>query len=172
MIPTVDGADEQHPDTTEIKIIKIILKNILKMKLKKMKKIIIYTGLILAIPFLLKAQYTGGIGNGDASAGISNVPLPVQKISSELPTEYGLCQNYPNPFNSVTKIKLQVTSYKFVKLVVYDLLGKEVATLVNEELKAGVYEVRFNAGDLPSGVYFYKLETGNIKETKKMLIQK
>ena len=93
-------------------------------------------------------------------------------INKPIVNEYSLMQNYPNPFNSITKIQLQVASYKFVKLVVYDLLGKEVATLVNEELKAGVYEVRFNAGDLPSGVYFYKLETGNIKETKKMLIQK
>ena len=72
----------------------------------------------------------------------------------------------------MTKIRLLVKDYKFVKLIVYDVLGKEVATLVNEKLKAGVYEVRFDAGDLPSGVYFYKLETGNIKETKKMLLTK
>ena len=172
MIPTVDGADEQHPDTTENKIIKIILKNILKMKLKKMKKIIIYAGLMLAIPFLLKAQYTGGIGNGDASGGILNVPLPVQKISSELPAEYGLCQNYPNPFNSITNVKFQMVNSGNVKLVFYDLLGKEVATLVNEELKAGVYEVRFDASDLPSGIYFYKLETNNYSDIKKMIILK
>ena len=107
-----------------------------------------------------------------ASVSVKNEPLSINLISAKVPDKFELFQNYPNPFNSVTKIKLQVTSDKFVKLIVYDVLGKEVATLVNEELKAGVYEVRFDAGDLPSGVYFYKLETGNIKETKKMLIQK
>lgn len=151
-----------------------------------MKKTTIYLGILLTLPVLLNAQYMGGIGNGDATSGISNVPLPVQKISVELPAEYELCQNYPNPFNPVTKIKFKVASsspYPLqrgtpVTLKVFDMLGKEVATLVNEELKAGVYEVRFDARlggsstDLPSGVYFYKIETGNFTETKKMTLLK
>ncbi|MBN1633778.1 MAG: T9SS type A sorting domain-containing protein [Ignavibacteria bacterium] len=137
-----------------------------------MKKIIITAGLILTIPFLLKAQYTGGIGNGDASAGVSNVPLPVQKISVELPAEYELCQNYPNPFNSMTNVKWQMLNAGAVKIIVYDLLGKEVATLVNEELQTGVYQVRFDAENLTSGVYYYRLETNKFSETKKMTILK
>ena len=96
------------------------------------------------------------------------------------PENYILSQNYPNPFNPVTKIKFTVASTSPYPLQrgtpvtkkVYDLLGKVVTTLVNEELKAGMYQVRFDADDLPSGVYFYKLETSNIKETKKMLILK
>ena len=144
-----------------------------------MKKIT-YIGLILAIPVLLKAQYSGGIGNGDATAGILNVPLPVQKISVELPAEYELFQNYPNPFNPVTKIKFKVAStspYPLqrgtrVTLKVFDLLGKEVTTLINEELQPGTYEVSFNAIDLPSGVFFYRLETNKFSNIKKMIILK
>lgn len=95
------------------------------------------------------------------------------------PSEYELKQNYPNPFNPTTKIKFTIpsrTEYysvpQIVTLKVYDVLGNEVATLVNEEKAAGSYEVEFNAARLSSGIYFYKLQAENFVETKKMLLVK
>ena len=87
-----------------------------------------------------------------------------------LPTEYSLFQNYPNPFNPSTRIKYQVSSISFVSLVVFDILGNEIETLVNEEKPAGTYELTWYAGNLPSGVYFYKIQAGDFIETKKMLL--
>lgn len=89
---------------------------------------------------------------------------------SDFPAGYSLLQNYPNPFNSKTVIKFQAPSNGFVKLIVYDLLGKEIQTLVNEEKLPGIYEVIFNASSLTSGVYFYKLTTDNFIEIKKMVL--
>jgi hypothetical protein len=99
--------------------------------------------------------------------------------------EFYLEQNYPNPFNPSTKIKFTIPSVgtslmKFVQLKVYDVLGNEVAILVNEEKSAGSYEVEFSASGLTSGIYFYKLTAGNpstgsgqvFTETKKMLLMK
>ena len=90
---------------------------------------------------------------------------------------YKLFQNYPNPFNPSTTIKYSIPSvethnHASVQLVVYDILGKEVATLVNKEQQPGSYEVKFNASDLPSGIYFYKISDGSFIETKKMLLLK
>jgi hypothetical protein len=106
-------------------------------------------------------------------------PTDVKK-SSLIAEEYRLYQNYPNPFNPNTKIKFTIPQeerreMKDVALKVYDILGNEVATLVNEEKPAGTYEVEFSVGQsgsagLPSGVYFYQLQTGNFVETKKMLL--
>ena len=104
----------------------------------------------------------------------------VQSTQSALPLGYSLAQNYPNPFNPSTSIQYAVSSRQFVSLKVYDVLGNEVATLVNEEKPAGSYTVEFSAlggsgsgGDassLSSGIYFYRLEAGNFSETKKMII--
>jgi hypothetical protein len=93
-------------------------------------------------------------------------------ISNNVPDKYLLYQNYPNPFNPSTNIKYQITDNNFVTLKVFDILGKEVATLVNENLKAGEYEVTFNGSGLPSGIYFYKLNTENFFETKRMILIK
>ncbi len=89
-----------------------------------------------------------------------------------IPSKFALYQNYPNPFNPSTKIKYQIPEVSFVTLKVYDVLGKEVAALVNEEKQAGNYEVEFNAINLPSGIYFYRLQTGNFVATKKMVLMK
>jgi hypothetical protein len=97
-----------------------------------------------------------------------------------LPTEFTLEQNYPNPFNPSTKIKYRVPSVianevkqsQFVTLMVYDVLGNEVTTLVNEEKPAGSYEVQFDASSLSSGAYFYMLKAGNNIQTKKMILLK
>lgn len=90
----------------------------------------------------------------------------------QLPTEFALMQNYPNPFNPSTRIKYSVPQSSNVELKVFDILGNEVATLVNEEQSAGNYKVNFDAAGLSSGMYFYKLQTDNFVETKKMLLLK
>ncbi len=102
----------------------------------------------------------------------TNFIIGVNNISTEIPDNFSLSQNYPNPFNSMTNIKFKVASSKLIKLVVYDLLGREIKTLVNEMLQPGDYSVRFDAVDLPSGVYFYRLKAGDFSETKKMVLTK
>ena len=88
------------------------------------------------------------------------------------PNSFGLSQNYPNPFNPSTAISYQLSAVSEVRLVVFDLLGREVATLVNEKKEAGNYTVSFNGANLTSGVYFYKLSAGNFSEIKKMTLVK
>ena len=88
------------------------------------------------------------------------------------PVEFNLSQNYPNPFNPATMIKYSLPEAGHVSLKVYNVIGKEVETLVNDEKPAGTYEVNFDAAQLPSGIYFYQLKTGNFVETKKMVYQK
>lgn len=90
----------------------------------------------------------------------------------EIPNYYSLGQNYPNPFNPSTVIKFTLPKTENVKLVVFDILGKEVKTLVNEERTPGVYEINFDASSLSSGVYFYRLVAGSYTAAKKMLIIK
>jgi photosystem II stability/assembly factor-like uncharacterized protein len=95
----------------------------------------------------------------------------VREITDEeLPTDFVLYQNYPNPFNPTTSIKFTIANLRFTILKVYNVLGKEVATLVNEELPAGEYEIEFNASTLASGIYFYELSAGKFSETKKMVL--
>ena len=91
---------------------------------------------------------------------------------NQIPNEYSLSQNYPNPFNPSTSIKFSILTSELVTLKVFDVLGNEVATLVNEEKPAGSYAVEFNASQLSSGVYFYKLEAGGFIETKKLTLIK
>jgi hypothetical protein len=86
--------------------------------------------------------------------------------------DYSLSQNYPNPFNPSTVISYQLPVISSVTLKVYDILGREVATLVNEEKPAGSYEVQFDASGLTSGIYFYQLNAGQYSETKKMILLK
>lgn len=93
-------------------------------------------------------------------------------VSNELPDVYRLYQNYPNPFNPKTKINYQLPISNYVKLVVYNVLGNEIATLVNEKQTAGTYEVEWDGSNFASGVYFYRLTTDNYTETKKMLMIK
>jgi len=88
------------------------------------------------------------------------------------PRKYQLFQNFPNPFNPITKINYQIPELSFVTLKVYDVLGSEIVTLVNEEKPIGSYEVKFDATNLPSGIYFYRIQAGSFVETKKMLLLK
>jgi hypothetical protein len=88
------------------------------------------------------------------------------------PDDFSMEQNYPNPFNPTTKIKYQIAKAGFVNLQVYDVLGNEVATLINKEMQAGSYEVEFDASILPSGIYYYTLNAGEFSQTKKMILLK
>lgn len=96
----------------------------------------------------------------------------IKTLSNEVPKKYMLHQNYPNPFNPVTNIKWQIAKVGFTKIIVFDILGKEVATLVNEKLQPGSYEVTFDGSSLSSGVYFYKLTANNFSATKKLILLK
>jgi len=96
----------------------------------------------------------------------------VSSIGVEVPESFLLKQNYPNPFNPTTNINFSIPKSGLVSLKVYDMVGKEVATLINEVKNAGNYLVGFNAANLPSGAYFYRLESGSFVETKKMLLIK
>lgn len=92
------------------------------------------------------------------------------KRDDALPQMFALHQNYPNPFNPTTKIRFMIPNSQFTSLKIYDLLSREVATLVDEEMKPGSYEVTWDASGLPSGVYFYRLATERFVETKKLLL--
>ena len=140
--------------------------------------------------FILDALPSGGFYNymkkitnlwADPSLKLKyDVTVDVDKDNETFPDDYVLYQNYPNPFNPTTKIKYTIpsvetrhaSSLQMVTLKVYDVLGNEVATLINEEKAAGEYEVEFNARNLPSAVYFYQLKAGSFVETKKMILVK
>lgn len=120
-----------------------------------------------------------GISVGDNEAEmIANMALAknkydlltvsVEKDYTTIPNNYVLNQNFPNPFNPATTIRFAIPQSEFVSLKVYDVLGNEVANLVNEELAAGSYKVQFDASSLTSGIYFYQIITTNYSETKKM----
>jgi hypothetical protein len=100
------------------------------------------------------------------------VVTAVNHNNNGVPTAYSLLQNYPNPFNPSTNIKFALPKAGIVKLVVYDLLGSEVATLVNKNMNAGSFSVDFDASNLASGVYFYKLEANGFSDVKKMMLIK
>ena len=112
------------------------------------------------------------------TGGDTSFFLPVHQISSEVPKEYILFQNYPNPFNPKTKIKYQIVKNvkhetSNVKLIIYDITGKEVIILVNGKQSAGIYEVDFTGNGYSSGIYFYSLAVeGNVIDTKKMILIK
>jgi hypothetical protein len=114
----------------------------------------------------LKGCVINGIVYGDTTlTGIDDEEKPIA-------TEFRLEQNYPNPFNPSTIINFQLPVSSDVTLKVYDILGNEIATLVNEEKPSGSYEVGFDGKGLPSGIYFYQLKSGSFVETKKMLMIK
>jgi hypothetical protein len=101
-----------------------------------------------------------------------NPPTSVEEIPGVIPNAYSLEQNYPNPFNPATLIRFSIPEQGLVSIKVFNLLGEEVATLVNGELSTGNYEVSFNGAKLSSGIYFYTITTDNFVATKKMILMK
>jgi PKD repeat protein len=101
--------------------------------------------------------------------------IGIQVISTEIPGRFELYSNYPNPFNPVTKIRFDVPNFNgegIVNITVYDILGKQTAVLVNKHLKAGKYETDWDASHFPSGIYFYRITTGDFTQTRKMILVK
>ena len=135
---------------------------------------------ILEPPFIYDSfQFTYSPGNQstgtlylDDLRTASFQPTDIKEESGLVPTQYVLEQNYPNPFNPSTQIKFSVPKASYVRVLVTDMLGREVATLVNDNLNAGNYNVNFNADALSSGIYFYSLITDNFKQSKKMILMK
>ncbi len=129
-----------------------------------------------------RVGYTSASANVTLSAGnnftINNLvftlnPLDrvgIQNIGTKVSKNFVLHQNYPNPFNPETKIRFEVVASKNVNITIFDVLGKEVATLVNKKLAPGIYEVSFDASKLSSGIYFYKLISDDFVDTKKMML--
>lgn len=101
-----------------------------------------------------------------------NLNTGITQIGSSIPEKFSLLQNYPNPFNPVTNIRFTIQKTDFVKLRIFNSLGKEVQQLANQNLNAGEYEISFDASGLTSGVYFYRLETENFTDTKRMILLK
>ncbi len=119
------------------------------------------------------------IGNGLYVVKVGS-PIGITPLSNEVPSHFNLYQNYPNPFNPSTKIKFDVATSNLtlsgakglVRLAIFDPLGREISTLVNQSLQPGSYEAEWNASNYPSGVYFYKLTSGDFSESKRMILLK
>jgi len=94
------------------------------------------------------------------------------KVSTQIPKNYALEQNYPNPFNPATTIKFALPKTSLVRLVVYDITGREIAVLVNNSLPAGYHSVQWDARNVPSGMYIYRLTAGSFTQTKRMMVIK
>jgi hypothetical protein len=135
----------------------------------------------------VRPVWTTSTGYGTSNiwtALIDTFTIGIQPVNSEMPDKFSLYQNYPNPFNPTTKIKFDIPQKTviarsratwqslMVTLKVFDILGKEIATLVNEQLSSGTYEVTFDGSNLPSGIYFYQLKTEKFSETKKLILLK
>lgn len=133
--------------------------------------------LFIAMGISADGQFIVGQGKNGTTTLDEGYLLAVNDINSVdesgyNPEGFNLEQNYPNPFNPSTSIQYQISNISNVSLKVYDVLGNEVATLVNEEKPAGSYEVEFNASQLSSGIYFYQLSSGSFMQTRKMIFAK
>lgn len=126
------------------------------------------------VPFTKLFAYVGTVSTEVTAAANHTIedPTSVNQVSTEVPDNFKLLQNFPNPFNPTTKIGFAIPKRAFVALKVFDILGKEVSTLINENLNPGIYAYSFDASALTSGIYFYKLEADGIIETKRMMLLK
>lgn len=126
-----------------------------------------------SVTYTLKGCIVNGVLYGDTSLFVG-----IQPISAEIPNQFSLFQNYPNPFNPATKIRFNIPQNEMTQrvistsLMVYDALGKEVAVLFNQQLQPGTYEADWDASAYPSGVYYYRIESGSFTEAKKMVLIK
>jgi hypothetical protein len=98
--------------------------------------------------------------------------IDIKTISTVIPENYSLSQNYPNPFNPVTNIKFQIRKSSFININIFDISGRKIENLVNQNLKPGSYEISWNAASFPSGIYFYKIITPEFTKTLKMTFLK
>ena len=143
-----------------------------------------YYPLYMPLPFQRTVPGEASLLKIDAGTVLKNVDfhLPVGDLKgilisvkpedNKLPHEYKLYMNYPNPFNPVTKIKYSIPEMNLVTLQIYDILGNEIALLVNADQAAGTYDVSFDASGFSSGIYIYRLKAGKFTSTKKMILLK
>ena len=115
--------------------------------------------------------FAGTRGSGVWKIPLSEILTDIKAYPDD-PVTFYLYQNYPNPFNPVTQINYELRMTNFVKLQVYDILGKTVAVLLNEKQSPGSYKVEFNADNLPGGVYFVRMEAGDFTDVKRMILLK
>ncbi len=126
---------------------------------------------VYALAVIGSDLYAGTMGSGLWKRSLSDMVTAVEdKNSTKQPSNFALHQNYPNPFNPTTTLSFAISYSSLVTLKVFDVLGKEIAVLVNENKPAGNYGVNFDASELSSGIYFYKLQAGNFSSTKKMVL--
>ena len=109
------------------------------------------------------------IDTSDNSFSIT-YPTEIESIIDQIPDNYALLQNYPNPFNPSTMISWQLTDSRYVELSVYNILGEKVATLVSEKQQAGQHRFEWDASNMLSGIYFYRIEAGEFQDVKKMIL--
>ena len=130
-------------------------------------------GFLEGTEYFWRLQASNVIGSGPWS-DVSRFYASVSSVKEKggLPKEFSLSQNYPNPFNPTTKIEFALPQRAQTRIIVYDVLGREIETLLNRELESGYYESNFNAINLHSGVYFYRIQSGNFIQTKKMILMK
>jgi hypothetical protein len=140
--------------------------------------------LIVRFHAMMSDTITGAlikIYNNDLNKSLVEIPVNIEMLENLVsnteenvfaPLDFSLEQNYPNPFNPSTTIKYSIKENSLVSLKIYDILGNEVAALINEVKPVGIYSVNFNSGSLSSGVYFYTLNAGSFSETRKMLLLK
>ena len=123
---------------------------------------------------LISTRYNGSNNDGyyDGLSLIADMPSNISENNLVVPNRIILSQNYPNPFNPSKTIKYGIPERSFVELRIYDILGREVTLLVNEQQEAGYYEINFNAAILSSGIYLYRLQAGDFIHTKKMILMK
>jgi len=129
------------------------------------------------IPFLADSVHVVVIDNENIrgtliSRTTEDLITGIKSLTNYIPTGFKLEQNYPNPFNPITKITYFVPRTSVIKINVYDILGNEIATLINEEKPAGNYEVEFDGSNLSSGIYFYRMQAGTFSDTKKFILMK
>jgi len=133
-------------------------------------------GLNNALNILTLCIFNNYIYAGTYGYGVYRRPLSelvgIEPISNEVPNSFSLSQNYPNPFNPTTNIKFSVPNRSFVKIIIYDALGRKVDEPVNSELNAGTFKVDCSGGNFSSGVYYYQLTSESYKETKRMVLIK
>ena len=160
-VTVTDAENCTSTDTVSVNVIDIRCGN------NNHKVYVCHNGLVICVDIhSVPAHLAHGDQLGFCIDSRSNIQL------NENPGKYKLHINYPNPFNPETSIKFEIPQSSKVSLKIYDITGREVVTLVDRELKAGFYDVKWNASDYPSGVYFYKLTAGEFTETRKMILVK
>ena len=121
---------------------------------------------------LIRIEFANHLLNGSSNLNKGTASANNSTNDNELSREFALFDNYPNPFNPTTTIEYSIPEALFVELKIYDILGGEVASLVKENKPSGKHSVKFNASNLPSGIYFYRIVSGNFIATKKLIILK